>query len=88
MYRKPWVFTKGVAGSSSTTFKRIFPSILLASGLRTDDVVFAGFVVSGQSWTVISSSIGLGWIVGAEPLRVPSFPLFLGGVPGARKIFS
>ena len=40
-------------------------------------VLFVGFLVWGQSWTSISSSIGLDWIVGYEPL---SFPFFLGGM--------
>jgi hypothetical protein len=61
--------------------------MLLASGLQTGDVVIAGFVVSGQSWTLISSSIGLDWIVGAESLRVALFPLFLGGILVPVKIF-
>jgi hypothetical protein len=56
--------------------------------LLTDDVVFAGFVVSGQSSTAISSSIGLDWIMGVEPLRVPPFPFFLGGMLVSVKIFS
>jgi hypothetical protein len=68
--------------------QKVFPSMLLAFGLLAEDVVFAGFAVSGQSWTSVSSSMGLGWIVGAESLRVTLFPLFLGGMLVPVKIFS
>jgi hypothetical protein len=85
-YRNSWAFKIGVSDPSSTTYKRLFPSMLLASGLLTD-AMFAGFVISRHFRTLTTSSIGLDWIVGAESLRVALFPLFLGGLLMYKKIF-
>jgi hypothetical protein len=74
-------------GLYERSFWFIFNDIQKVIPLDATDVMFAGFVVSGQSWTLITSSVGLDWIVDAESLWVALFPLFLGGMPVPVKIF-